>query len=119
MFELTTQLIAFVLAGWERLGKLDINSPTWWWDDVPAWFFACCSVWLLPLFVCVDFVVLCGEIGRELGAKLDKAFNPPPNEHQRRFGEAERARQAWLVDLRIADSIDDADTRKWPSSIVQ
>lgn len=110
MFNLTKQLLAFNLNAWERLGTFNVFSLAWWWDDVPTWLGSCFALWLLPVFICVDLAILVGESLEEL-AKLSAELGKP-SENDLRMAEAEKARQAYLADLRIVELIDDPDTRE-------
>lgn len=110
MFNLTKQFLAFYFNAWERLGTFRIFSFAWWWDDVPRWLGACFLLWLLPIPLCVDLMLLFGNSLNELAtlsAELGK-----PAENELRMAEADRARRAYQVDLAIAETIDDPDTRE-------
>lgn len=110
MFNLTKQFLAFYFNAWGRFGAFDIFSWKYWWDDVPTWLGACVALWLLPVLICVDLAILFVHSLDDL-AKLSAQLGKP-SENELRMAEAERARRAYQVDLAIAETIDDPDTRE-------
>lgn len=88
-----------------------IFSAKWWWDELPEmWLAQLCGV-ALPFLVLYDLITwLIASAEAEMQARgaqwqIDHADDL-------RLAEAERARQAYVADLRIAELIDDQDTRE-------
>lgn len=113
-FKLSRDFLRWYFGAWERLGRTNIINIIQWLDALGDLAIAIMLLpILLPLVVIdlVEWVVTSAvdSVGQAMTAaeakyRLDHA-------DELRIAEAERARQAWNVDLQIAASIDDPDTR--------
>lgn len=88
-----------------------IFSAKWWWDELPEmWLAQLCGV-ALPFLLVYDLIewtvtsLQAAVENHDAQWRIDHADDL-------RLAEAERARLAYLADLRIVELIDDPDTRE-------
>jgi hypothetical protein len=88
-----------------------IFSAKWWWDELPEmWLAQLCAI-SLPFLIIYDLLEWAITCSRAAAEALDAQWRID-HADDLRMAEAEKARQAYLADLRIADLIDDLDTRE-------